>query len=185
VTDFDEDTFFKDLEASVADDSKLAELSTILTKRKEIMERLAVVDDEAKILRSDLLRIETMEIPDKMDEAGMSEFTTKDGYKVSIKPFVSAIPAGSKEQAYNWLEDNGLGSIIKRRLNLQFEKAQSEVALLAEAKLKEMGFDPKMDMDVNYQTFQATVKDLHSQGIMPPLHEWGVYFGRKAVVKVK
>lgn len=185
MQDYDFDDFFEGTEVDIVDNERLTQLNELIQKRKRLLEAKEKLDSEMKLVNEELLDIETRQIPDAMDNAGVAEFTTKDGFKVKVKPFVSAIPANFKETAYQWFDDNGLSSIIKRNVSLKFDKKQSEQAALAMEKLEEMGFEPEQKLDIAYQTFQATVKELHEKGIMPPLHEWGVYFGRRASVAKK
>jgi hypothetical protein len=179
------DHFFDDFDDSVVDTEKLGQLNQHIKRRKELLDTKESLELDLKKINEELLDIETRKIPEEMDNAGIAEFTTHDGLKVSVKPFVSAIPAHTKDIAYDWFDQNGLGDIIKRTVSLQFDKSQGETARMAEEQLQSLGFDPKTKLDIHYQTFQATIKELHDKGIMPPLHEWGVYFGRKAQVKAK
>lgn len=179
------DDFFANAEEDIVDNERLGQLNNLISRRKVLLDEKEGLDAQLKKLNEELLDIETRQIPEVMDNAGVAEFTTKDGFKVGVKPFVSAIPANYKEEAFQWFDDNGLSSIIKRTVSLKFDKKQAELATMAEDRLRDLGFEPETKLDIAYQTFQATVKELHEKGIMPPLHEWGVYFGRRATVRKK
>lgn len=178
------DSFFDDV-SDIADNENLKQLNDLVRERGDILFEKEGLELKLKALNERLLEIETKQIPDAMDNAGIAEFTTRDGFKVGVKPYVSAIPANYKEEAFDWFDNNGLGSIVKRTVSLKFDKKQAQQAEMAMERLADMGFDPEQKLDIPYQTFQATVKELHEKGIMPPLHEWGVWFGRRATVKKK
>jgi hypothetical protein len=178
------DSFFDEVD-SVADNETLKQLNDLVKQRATLLLDKEGLEAQLKVINEQLLDIETRQIPDAMDAAGIADFTTRDGFKIGVKPFVSTIPHNFKDQAFEWFDNNGLGSVIKRTVSLKFDKRQSEQASLAMERLQDMGFDPEQKLDIPYQTFQATVKELHEKGIMPPLHEWGVYFGRRATVKKK
>lgn len=160
-----------------------AEITKLVRKHSALSEEAADLSAKLSAINKQILAIETTEIPDALLAAGVTEVKTIDGLKVSTKLFVGGIPAERKESVYDWLDSHGHGDIIKRSLSLNFGKGEDEVVAAASKLLEESGFTPVQKKDVNYQTFASTMRDLVSRGVVPPLEEWGVYYGQKAVIR--
>lgn len=137
--------------------------------------------------QKDLLRrkriIEEVELPSALTEAGVSEFTTLEGLKVSTKFIVGSIPAESKDEAFRWLDEHGHGDIIKRGVQVSFDKGSTAAAEAAAEQLRNLGLDPKVTLNVHAQTFMSFAREQIQKGNMLPLDRWGVFYGNKAVIK--
>lgn len=127
--------------------------------------------------------LEEVDIPNALTEAGVSEFTTLDGLKVGTKFIVGTIPADSKDEAFRWLDEHGHGGIIKRGVQVNFDKGSEEAAEKAAESLRELGLDPKVTLNVHAQTFMSFAREQIQKGNMLPLDRWGVFYGTKAVIK--
>lgn len=171
----------------VADENTPEFLRTRIANYVKEMRGLAVeVEDLNRLVAERKAKIQELElkkIPDALLEAGLSEITTLDGLKVSTTLFVGAIPAEKKAEAFAWLDQNGHSSIIKRKVEVQFDKGSTEAAKKAEEAIRELGLDPKSTLDVHYQTFKAFAKEQVNKGKSLPFDQWGVYYGQKAVIK--
>jgi len=171
-----------EMESNTPEDLKhrIYKLVRELQDHRNALEDLDRLVSERKSLIADL---EMKKIPDALLEAGLSEITTLEGLKVSTQLFVGAIPAEKKQEAFRWLDENGHASIIKRQVNVSFDKGSTDAAKRAEAAIRELGLEPKTSLDVHYQTFKAFAKEQVNKGKTLPFEAWGVYYGNKAVVK--
>ena len=81
--------------------------------------------------KEDLRKLSGETIPEKMAELGMTSTTMYDGSKVEVVEdiYVSIPKDPHKSSAcYEWLEDNGLGDIIKNQvgINRSFPKTKPQ-----------------------------------------------------------
>lgn len=76
-------------------------------------------------------------VPAMFDEAGIKNVPLVEGYRVQTggKIFAS-IKADAKEQAYQWLRDNGLGALVVETVNVQTLSAAAKV--MAEEENREL-----------------------------------------------
>jgi hypothetical protein len=77
-----------------------------------------------------------------MTELGMTSTTMLDGSKVDVVEniYVSIPKDPDKSRAcYSWLEDNGLGDIIKNQVGMSFGKGENEDAKKLEDTIKDLG----------------------------------------------
>ncbi len=160
-----------------------ADITNLAQEVRTLETEMAELAEATKKLAMRKNEIEGRLLPDLMHQAGVSEITTLSGLKVSTKFIVGAIPAQAKDDAFQWLDDNGHSDLIKRNLSLKFDKGASEKAEEARKQLTEMGFDPEMKLDVHPQTFMAFAREQIKTGKMLPLDKWGVFYGDKAVIK--
>ncbi len=122
--------------------------------------------------RARVLREET--IPSAMQELGLEELKLNTGQKLSIKQEVYAsIPAANKEAAYDWLNTNGFGGLIKVEVAADFRKGEQEVAMQLFNRLQEEGLQVHFDQGVHAQTLKAFLKEQLSIGSNIPLDLFG------------
>jgi len=70
-------------------------------------------EKDLKQRKKDLEHISGEVIPTMMAEMGLSHLKLMDGSSVDVKPNYSAnITIANREEAFNWLRNNGLGDII-------------------------------------------------------------------------
>lgn len=161
--------------------AKLAETQLSLSNEIDNIENLL------KEKKKELQRIEEHDLPEAMDRIGMSEFKLVDGTKISISAFYNASITGDrKEEAFNWLEDKGHGSLIKAKVEAEFGRNEIELAkqFLEFARgFNGLTSDLKFDQSIHWATLRAFVKEQVEEGTGLPLDLFGVYIGRKAKIK--
>lgn len=122
--------------------------------------------------RARVLREET--IPAAMQEMGLEEVKLETGQKISIKQDVYAsIPAASKGQAYDWLNEHGFGGLIKVEVSTTFAKGEQDKALTLHTTLTNMGLQPDLDQSVHAQTLKAFLREQIADGNNIPLDLFG------------
>lgn len=96
------------------DIATLAQYADKLVEQKALIAALKELLDEAEKEEYDLERIK---IPMLMEDLGVSDFSTMDGSRIVLENVVSArIPKNKEQGAHDWLEANGLGDLITRRV---------------------------------------------------------------------
>jgi len=122
--------------------------------------------------RARVLREET--IPAAMQEMGLEEVKLETGQKISIKQDVYAsIPAASKGQAYDWLNEHGFGGLIKVEVSTTFAKGEQDKAITLHTTLTNMGLQPDLDQSVHAQTLKAFLREQIAAGNNIPLDLFG------------
>lgn len=132
---------------------RVAEASAKLKHWQELVSERETDLQEAQQIVKDL---ESQILPDMLDEFGLESLTLKDGTKLTVKPFVAAhISKEHEPEAFQWLQDHGYGDIIKERTVI----------------------------NVHPSTLKAWAKERVESGDNIPDDLFGVYVGRKAVLK--
>ena len=118
----------------------------------------------------------------------MSSTTMVDGSKVDVvENIYVAIPKDPDKSAacYKWLEDNGLGDIIKNNVGMSFGKGEGQEAKLLENTIKDLGFIPEVKVSVHPSTLKATVRQLVKDGKSVPDNIFSLFIGQKTKITKK
>ena len=86
---------------------------------------------------------------------------------------------------YQWLEDNGLGDIIKNNVGMSFGKGENQEAKLLEDTIKNLGFIPEVKVSVHRSTLKATVRQLIKDGKTVPDNMFSLFIGQKTKITKK
>ena len=175
--------FFEETDDSNASEAFKNKLTRMANEVKSLEDQISALQSQIADLAKRKSDLETREIPDALMEAGVRTFTTLEGITVSTKFVVGSIPAEKKEAAYQWLDEHGHSSIIKRGVSVKFDKGSEEAAEKAAEQLRVLGLDPKVTLDIHPQTFMSFAREQINKGVVLPLVEWGVFHGEKAVIK--
>ena len=149
----------------------------------ELLETLAqeerdVKDLEAKLKQAKdrVFKLTSDLIPSRMDELGTPFIGLPDGRKVEVVNAVTAkIPAGRKAEAYDWLRDNGAGSLIKNVVTATFGKGDDAQAAELHSALEEQGLAVSQDESVHWQTLRAFVREQREAGMELPEDLLGIF----------
>lgn len=168
-----------------------SEVSLVALRQKaeewsELEMAVESLNEETSQLQKRINRIKQVELPEMMAEIGLNKFNLDDGTSIEINEFVSgSIPKDEEKkiEAFTWLENNELGSIIKTNVSLVFGKGEDNFAKNAVAMLEESGYEPVSEKSVHAQTLQATARELMREGKEVPLETLGLYAGKTAKMK--
>ena len=141
-----------------------------------------VAEAEAQLDRSKkrLRDICENQIPELMDEEGLSTFKTDDGIEITVKKEVLAsISKERAPKAFQWLRENGHAKLIKRKITVQ---ARDDAH--GDEIIKKLGKEEVTDQpSVHAQTLGAFVREMMSKGKSLPTDLLGIHV--QAVSKVK
>ncbi len=150
---------------------QMAALARALVDADGSVEQAELNLKEAKE-RARVLREET--IPSAMQELGLEELKLDTGQKLSVKQDVYAsIPTAQKDAAFQWLEDNGFGGLIKVEVAADFRKGEADAALELFKELQQRGLQVGFDQSVHAQTLKAFLREQLAAGTNVPLDIFG------------
>jgi len=160
-------------------------LSQLVKQVTQLDKKIDDWEGQIKILKDQRKRITHDRIPGLMDEMGVEKIEVE-GASVSCKPVVHAsIPVPRKEEAFNWLRENGLDDIIKNDVVVTFGKGEDNIAGNLVGQLQEKGFDPKTKTHIHASTLKAFVKERVTAGKHIDLDMFGAFVQTAAEIKRK
>lgn len=140
-------------------DNDMSRLEKAITQQIVLEDLVEAVEGDLKRAKSRLNNQNTVEVPTAMTLAGVSEFTTVDGQKVKVAPFVSgSIDKEDPEPAYEALRDAGEESIIKWTITLSFGRDEQDRAENAFNFLVENSYQPTKILAVHHSALGAALR---------------------------
>ena len=171
------------------DIQRISNIASTIVSEQFVIQAL---EDDVKVRKAKLFELQTVELPEAMDQAGISEFTTTDGAKVKVAPIVQgSLPKeySKRATALDWLRKNGHEGLIKREISVAFGKGQDDVASLLVNKINELLQSEEVDApvednpSVHPQTLCAWAREMITEQTAFPADALGLWIGRKAIVK--
>tara|TARA_R100001463_G_scaffold1080_3_gene4558 strand:+ start:1298 stop:1861 length:564 start_codon:yes stop_codon:yes gene_type:complete len=160
-------------------------LSSLVRDMRKLEEKIEDSENHLKNLKSQKHSLAAEQIPMLMDEMGVDRIDV-DGLTVSTKLQVHAsIPVARREEAYTWLRENNLDSIIKNDVTVSFGKGEDNIAGDVVGLLQDKGFDPKTKTHVHASTLKAFVKERITDGKPIDLDLFGAYSMNTAEIRRK
>lgn len=165
---------------------------------ENILSRITNLVNEAKAAASDVNKamadlktkqqrynnLVEFQIPEAMAEAKQEALKTADGTPVEVaETLYAAIPKARLPEAIMWLTANGGESIIKRKLELGFDKGEDQQASRCLDTLLEEGFTPTDTQSVNPMSLAAHLREMVERGETVPMEMLGAYVRKVAKIK--
>ena len=168
------------------DTGKSQELSELCTRLLELQKQITKCEDNIKNLRNEERLLSENEIPNLMQQSGISSLKLTDGSSVEVKPFYAAkIPVSKTDEAFDWLSSHGYGDLIKNQVSLTFGKSEDNVANSLVEDLKSKGHNVSQKKKVEPMTLKAFVREQIQNGQKLPMDLFGVYVSNKTTIKTK
>ena len=99
----------------------LGNISDLGRQLTELEEKIRIEEEHLKSLKTEYRSISEDLLPNKLQEIGVSEFKLADGTSMSIQQYYSArITPENRDVCFQWLENNGLGDVIKNTVSACF-----------------------------------------------------------------
>lgn len=154
------------------------------------------LEERLKQAKARRLKISVDIIPDKMDEAGVVavELAARGNHaavRVEVKPFVAANIAVAwsdekRREAFDWLDANKSGDLIKTVVEVAFHREDRERALQIATKLRELRLgEVTVSESVHSATLGSWLRERVKKKLATPLDIIGGVVGRVAKVVPK
>lgn len=161
--------------------TELAEVSSLVSAILDVEGEVESLELALKERKEKLAQLKERELPDLMNQIGLSSFKTADGKKVSVKKdYKNTII--NEEEAFRWLEETGNSSIIKTELKLNFGKGERELCQEAEKLLSDNNLSFNKKEGVNAMTLTAFTREQLEHGIQFP-DCFSIYTVNKVTIK--
>jgi hypothetical protein len=148
--------------------------------------RVAELEAQLQAATDDLNKLTLVQVPDAMQEAGLTELTLEDGAKLVIKEDLKvSIPVASRPAAYAWLRTSGYDMAVKQVLEVDLRPLQpAERENLLHVLDNKYHAEPTINESIHNATLKSIVSDALERGLtIPP--SISVFQFRRAQVKEK
>jgi hypothetical protein len=178
--------FEKDQTEAITQTNEVRALSDQVLNLRSLEDKIKQKEIELKKLKKDSEIISGEVIPTMMTEMNISTLKLADGSAVEVKPIYGAsISPDKKEEAFNWLRNNGLGDLIKNEVTVSFGRNEdnkaSQYAILAQGR----GYQPVQKLKVEPMTLKALVRERVESGKDMPSDLFNVFAGNRTKITRK
>lgn len=164
-----------------------------LNKLQQLIDQQAkaeavVADLEAQLskARESVKDLAERQVPELMDQIGITEFKTTTGLNVGIDETIRAsIPKAKAPLAFAWLKQHDHAAMIKRTVSLSFGKGEDDKANNFCESLDSQSLEYDDKAAVHPATLSAFVREKLENGEEIPLDLFGVFRQRVAKIKTK
>jgi hypothetical protein len=176
--------FEKDQQDAMKRTDNIQSLADQVEALEFVIKNIEGAEDNLKDLKKKRDHISGEVIPTMMSEMGLAELKLHDGSHLKVSTSYKAhISEANKEQAFNWLRDNGLGDIIKNEISVSFGRNEDNKAADYAALAKGQGFQPTQKMKVEPMTLKALVRERAEAGKDMPTELFGIFSENKTTIK--
>jgi len=157
--------FENDRMQSVEQIDSAKKLSDKVIELKDLEDEILNAEASIKKLKEKALQLSAVEIPEMMNEMQITKLKLKDGESVEIKKIYGAsIPVDQKEEAFQWLRNNGLGDLIKNEITVTFGMGEDNKAVSYADLARGHGFEPTQKVGVSPMSLKAMVRERLESG---------------------
>lgn len=177
--------FLEDTEEAPTN-TELEEISKLAARQKFLQETLEEAEAEVVRVKEELRAIQEDLLPEAMLAIGISEFKLTDGSKITIKPEVYAsIRKDFINQAVTWLDEQGLGYVVKDKVEINFDRGEGDKAKEIVKYAQKQGYNVSETLSVHPSTLKALVKEQLAKGVQFPEEYFSIQPVNKSILKNK
>lgn len=166
-------------------DEGMARISTLAHKQVELEGEVKKAEKTVKDKKAELRDVSQNQLPNLLEELDVRLHETRDGTRVTMKESLRhGIPKARKNEAHQWLEDNGHGDVLKLTVGVDLgidrqEDMERIIEVLTEAGFGDMVF---VEKKVEPSTLKSLLVELLEGGEDVPLELFGAYRVRESKV---
>lgn len=159
----------------------IAELARKVRQKKTEFDSL---EAQAAQCKKELLKITDEDLPNLLQELGISSFSLEDGSKVELRTIVGThIKVENREEAYAWLKAHDFDDIIKNITSCQFGRGEDQKASDFVELAAEHGYVLNQKREIHHNTLTAFVRERIEKGENFPMELFGAFVGQRATIK--
>lgn len=157
----------------MSDLKRAVQMAETLLSARKIVERL---ESELATAKADVQRLEQEDLPDLMQELGLSKFVLNTGETLEVQPDVTcAITEERRAAAHSWLVARGFGGLIKTEVVVSFGRGEHGEAENFANACAEQGKRPSLIERVHPSTLKSFIKEQMAAGTAIPFDVFGVH----------
>lgn len=180
--------------SSLASDEKLARAREMATELVRLDALVETTETELSSLKEQRLELMRKGIPDLFESIGIDKIGVPSAsVDVVVAPYYHANiasdwPEERRTAAFEWLEREGHGDIVKATLQVVFRRDELPLARELEELIRTAwgsanSHPPQIEMNVSWNTLTSLVREQAEAGEEIPLETLGATIGRQAKIK--
>lgn len=177
--------FGKDSVEAPPSKDKLTRVTELAREQVKCQKTVTKLEGLLKLAEAALRRVEEGELPNLMDEVGITELKLGKGWQLAITRKYSVKPAEkNRQKVVDWMEKKGFSGIVKREFVISFGKEDEAWVRKFEGDLKKRKkqLDTVRNRRIESATLRKHVLEMLEEGISVPRKLFGIFERRVAIV---
>lgn len=169
-------------------ESQLSKLAELVQRQYDAEQAVEKANEKLQEANDALRQVSEQDIPNLMDEIGVTSFTTSSGITVAVdEKMRMSIPKANKNAAIQWFEENGAAALIKRRFIISFGKSEEKWAAKFQRDLnqRKKKVDCVRENDIPIPSAKKFCTDKMAEGVDVPKKTLGIFMQRYSKIEVK
>jgi hypothetical protein len=160
-------------------------ITKLVLQQMQLEGDVSRAEDALKEAKERLAQVAEQHLPDAMDEAGVSQFTTSYGYKVTVKSDITAsVPKNRMTEIAAELERLNAGDLLTSEVTVSLARGASpELVHNLLVAISEAGCEGIRKQGVNTATLKAWLRAKIAEHVPVDLDLFGAHAFRKSVIK--
>ena len=166
--------------AAIPSDALLSRIRDLVGQLVTVDARIVKGEAYLKQLNKEAHDLRHYELPKACQAAGISQMTMSDGSRFEVElNYFTSIPtqeaankddeaANRRAAAFDWLRENGAGSLIQNKISIDLETGQDELLAKVLEAVGQLGLSAKTQETANWQRLRSLVKERHAAGLSLP-----------------
>lgn len=164
--------------------NEVKEIAALAQSQVFWQEAVENLESQLQRTKEKLRQVQEVDLPNAMQQAGVSEIKLPTGEKITIKDGITAsVPKDRKQEVCQWLRLHGFGDIVSEDVSVSFGRGEEQQAREMADRLRELGLQPALVTDVNTARLKALIAEQLAKGKEVPLEMFGAIQWTKAVIK--
>lgn len=177
------DDVFEDPFEGTQTEGDLKKISDMVGELWVAMDEEARLEQELAAAKEHRVRIQEERLPELFTEAGLVEFVTANGLKVTIRTKLYGSLRNADENAVQYLKEMGGEEILRLVVDAKFPAGMIEKAREAFSKLESLGYEPGFAQNCHPGTLQKWARERLEEGTVLDIRRLGLYERTFAEVK--
>ena len=167
-----------------ATDEEISQIAELAQKQRELDREVEAKEKELKDIKERRRKVAEEDLPAALDQAGVSDVTLSDGSRIVVKEDLKVnIPKAKKEQAAEWLTQNGASALVKEDVHIPFNKGQEEEVNELTRDLDNRGYTYNVEPAVHTGSVKKFLKEYMEEGGELPEDVMNIYPYRETEIK--
>jgi len=173
-----------DQTSEAANADKMVQVVTLAQRLIDEKAEVKRLDDEMKAAKKALLKTERSDLPDLMQELGLTQIKLENGMVVDVQEDCTAsLTNETRGPALDWMIANEYGGLIKTEVTVAYGRGERDGAVELVKKLDAQDIRANLSETVHHSTLKSFVKERLAEGDAIPMDLFNVYPFNKATVK--
>jgi hypothetical protein len=174
-----------ELVSATPDDDKLRQVRDLAQQMLVAARKVELAQDALERAEEEYRILEERDLPKHLQSLGLKGLPLDNGVEIMLKDFVSSsLDKDMLQTALLWLNENGLGDLIKNNVTVSFGRGEDEKADALVETLSKEGFTLEQKKSVHSQSLNAAIREHLEQGKKVDTPAIRVFQGTVAKIKL-